>query len=160
MAVLIEGLSVVIRCEAIVKKFFGGVNTFMDSLPNLTLCSDGELACVHFMVPRDVQTYVEYLTRKGLTFKENNKSIDMVVVDQIHGMTIDCDWAVLGETDWNNNANHTIVVCCAEPTRVEQMFHLQISMSEGGFLRGRILKGSLMGLKIHIYRMKFVHKHY
>ncbi|OZG73034.1 hypothetical protein BTA51_13860 [Hahella sp. CCB-MM4] len=121
MAVLIEALSVVIRCEAIVKKYSGGVNAFMAALPNETLCSDGELACVNFMVPKDVQAYVENLISNGLTFKQSDKAIDIVVVDQMRGMTTDCDWAEIGESDWNSNPNHTIAVCCARPTKVDRI---------------------------------------
>lgn len=121
MAVLIEALSVVIRCEAIVKKYSGGVDAFMAALPNKTLCSDGELACVNFMVPKDVQTYVEYLTGNGLTFKQSDKAIDIVVVDQQRGMTTLCDWVDFGETDWNNNPDQPISVCCAKPTKLNNV---------------------------------------
>ena len=121
MAVLIEALSVVIRCEAIVKKFLGGANAFMAALPNNSLCSDGELACVNFMVPADVQAYVEYLTDKGLTFKRSDKAIDIVVVDQQRGVTIACDWVDFGETDWNSNPDQPISVCCAKPTKLSNV---------------------------------------
>jgi hypothetical protein len=121
LAILIEALTVVIRCEAIVEKFAGGVEAFMASLPNKTLCSDGELACVSFMVPADVQVYVEYLKKNGLVYKQLDKSIDMVVVDQQSGMTTACDWADFGETDWNNNSSQPISVCCARPTKINQV---------------------------------------
>jgi hypothetical protein len=98
MAVLIEAISVVIRCEAIVKKFMGGVEAFMASLPNKTLCSDGELACVNFMVPTDVQAYVEYLTKNRLTYKQSDESVDIVVVDQQLGMTTVCSWYFWGQS--------------------------------------------------------------
>lgn len=122
MAVLVEGLSVVIRCEAIVKSFFGGQHAFIESLPNKTLCSDGELASISFMVPRDVKTYVDYLTKCGLVFKEADKAVDLVVVDQQSGMTIDCDWAEIGESDWDGNPDQTIRVCCARPTKIDRIF--------------------------------------
>lgn len=117
MAVLVEALSVVVRCEAVVKKFSGGVDAFMATIPNETLCSDGELVCVSFMVPKDVQTYVEYLTSNGLTFKELDKAVDIVVIDQQRGMTTFCDWGEFGETDWENNPDQSISVCCAIPTK-------------------------------------------
>ena len=40
LAVLVEALSVVVRCEAIVKKYSGGADAFMSAIPNKTLCSD------------------------------------------------------------------------------------------------------------------------
>ncbi|MBC3919144.1 hypothetical protein H8L32_16755 [Undibacterium sp. CY18W] len=111
MAVLIEAISVVLRCESIVNRFSGGVEHFMSSIPNKTLCSDGELASVSFMVPADVKSYVEYLVRQGLVFKNDGIAMDLVVVDQRRGMTSDCDWAIFGEADWNNNPKCPISVC-------------------------------------------------
>ncbi len=111
MAVLIEAISVVLRCESIVKRFSGGVEHFMSSIPNKTLCSDGELASVSFMVPKDVKNYVEYLVRQGLVFKNDGIAMDLVVVDQRRGMTSDCDWAIFGEADWNNSPKCPISVC-------------------------------------------------
>ena len=121
MAVLIEALSVVIRCEVIVKKLSGGVDAFMATVPNKTLCSDGELACISFMVPADVQAYVEFLTSKGLVFKESDKAVDIVVVDQQKGMTILCDWVNFGKTDWDNNPAQSVSVCCAKPTKLNNV---------------------------------------
>ena len=111
MAVLIEAISVVLRCESIVKRFSGGIEYFISSLPNRTLCSDGELACINFMVPADVKNYVEYLISQGLVFKDSEMAVDLVVVDQKRGMTSDCDWVIFGEADWNNDPTCPISVC-------------------------------------------------
>lgn len=119
MAVLIEALTVVIRCEAIVKKYTGGIETFTASVPNKTLCADGELAGVSFMVPADVQRYIEHLEHNGLIYKESDTSIDIVVVDQIRGITSPCDWVDFGETNWNNDPQSPISVCCAKETKVD-----------------------------------------
>jgi hypothetical protein len=121
MAVLIEAISVVLRCESIVKRFFGGVEHFMSSLPNKTLCADGELACVNFMVPVDVKSYVEYLVGQGLVFKESEMAVDLVVVDQKRGMTSDCDWAIFGEADWKNNPAYPISVCQYLPSSIKHV---------------------------------------
>lgn len=121
MAVLVEGLTVVMRCEAIVKKFTGGVDAFKASLPNSTLCSDGEIACVNFMVPVDVQSYIEHLTENGLTYKDDGKSIDIVVVDQTRGPTTLCDWVDFGEANWNNDPKCPISLCCAKETKLNQI---------------------------------------
>lgn len=54
MAVLIEAISVVVRKDAIEKRFPGGWDSFLDEIPNNTLCTDGELVRVGFMSPQDV----------------------------------------------------------------------------------------------------------
>lgn len=114
MAVLIEGLSVVIRCDAVVKSYEGGIEAFVSSVPNSSLCADGYLACVRFLSPVDVGSYIETLKVAGLRHKIETDAIDIVVVDQLKGLCSPCNWAVFGKTDWNNDPNCPISVCSAK----------------------------------------------
>lgn len=117
MAIIIEGLSVVIRCESIVRKFSGGVEAFMDSLPNESLRSDGEIAAVHFMTPADTRAYVSRLVERGLTYRiDEGGPVDIAVVDQRSGPTVVCDWLDFGNADWEDDPDQVIAVCCARPT--------------------------------------------
>lgn len=117
MAVLIEGISVVIRCRSIVEKASGGVAEFMRALPNKTLRSDGELACVHFMTPDATRSYVELLGKTGLVYRgPDDLPVDVVVVDQHHGPMVHCDWLDFGRADWANDPRQPVAVCCARPT--------------------------------------------
>ena len=49
MPVLLEALSVVIRAEALLTRFHGGWDAFVQGVPNRTLCADGFLARVGFL---------------------------------------------------------------------------------------------------------------
>lgn len=51
MAVLVEGISAVIRRKAIDAKLAGGWPRFVAEVPNATLCADDNLARVGFMSP-------------------------------------------------------------------------------------------------------------
>lgn len=95
MAVLVEALSVVVRVNRIRSKFAGGLEAFKKSIPNGTFCMDSRLARVGFMNPVDVENYVAYLERNGLTFISNGKAKDIVVIDQFKGPTVACDWIEL-----------------------------------------------------------------
>ncbi|HEX8029253.1 MAG TPA: hypothetical protein VF491_12355 [Vicinamibacterales bacterium] len=118
MAILIEGLSVVVRCQSIVQKTIGGVDAFKASLPNDTLRSDGEIAAVHFMTPADTKAYVLQLVKVGLVYRaDEGAPVDIAVVDQRSGPTVPCDWLDFGEADWDNDPEQVISVCCARPTR-------------------------------------------
>jgi hypothetical protein len=121
MAVLIEGISVVVRCEAVVRVHPGGAAAFTAEVPNQTMCADGELARVGFMTPRDAQIYVEHLGARGLKYHEGKSALDLVVVDQRAGMLVACDWAEFGSTHWNNNPAQPISVCRAKPTRIDRV---------------------------------------
>ncbi len=62
MAVLVEGISLVVRLEALQEKIPGGWEAFRSSVPNSTLCADGEVARVGFMSPADVEAFVRVRT--------------------------------------------------------------------------------------------------
>jgi hypothetical protein len=118
MPILIEGISVVILCHSIVEKMSGGVDYFYKNLPNKTLRSDGDLACLHFMTPHDTKAYVDFLNNSGLTYRDKNGApIDIIVVDQNRGPMVSCDWLDFGHADWNNNPGQTVAVCRAKFTK-------------------------------------------
>lgn len=92
MAVLIEGISVVVKHRAIDQKFDGGWNAFVASVPNATFCSNGDLARVGFLDPPDVKSHIGTLEKSGLRIIAETEFIDGAVVDQQRGPTLQCDW--------------------------------------------------------------------
>jgi len=92
MPVLIEGISVVIRCDTLEKKYQGGLRQYIHDVPNITFCTDNEITRVGFMVPTDVGGYINNLKKHGLIFAEDGHFIDIAVVDMLHGFTAKCDW--------------------------------------------------------------------
>ncbi len=92
MAVLVEGISVVVRRDAIDAGYPGGWPAFVENAPNATLCTDRELARIGFLDPRAVETFVAALTAHGLVFVDAGCCVDMVVVDQQRGPTVRCEW--------------------------------------------------------------------
>jgi len=96
MAVLVEGISVIVKRDAIVAVYPGGWDAFVRGAPNRTLCADTELARVGFMTPQDVETFVKHLEQVGLRFLADGKSVDIVIVDQNEGPTTPCDWLQFG----------------------------------------------------------------
>lgn len=92
MAVLIEGISVVVRWDAIDRSFSGGRSAFLATLPNKTYCGDDDLARVGFMAPAHVQAYVRFLESNGLTFVAERRAVDLAVVDQVRGPTSRVGW--------------------------------------------------------------------
>jgi hypothetical protein len=92
MAVLVEGISVIVRRDAIETKYDGGWDAFVDNVPNATLCADDEIARVGFMGPADVEAFVRHLERNGLQFVESGKAIDLAIADQQEGPITECGW--------------------------------------------------------------------
>ena len=92
MAVLVEGISVLVRKDSVQNKMISGDARFRLLIPNATFCEDDQLARVGFLDPAEVGSYIDELANVGLTFVEDGKSIDIVVCDQQRGPTVDCDW--------------------------------------------------------------------
>jgi hypothetical protein len=96
MAVLVEGISVIVRKDSISKKMQGGEAAFRKMIPHGNVCDDDELERVGFTTPQETKEFVGKLTDAGLTFFENEKCVDIVVCDQQRGPTISCDWIEFG----------------------------------------------------------------
>jgi hypothetical protein len=96
MAVLVEAISVIVRVDSINEKFPCGWIGFKDHVPNQTLCADNELARVGFMTPEDVKNFVGALECAGLVYRDGGKAKDLVVVDQLRGPAVPCDWIEFG----------------------------------------------------------------
>ena len=92
MAVLTEGISVVIRRDAIEAKLNGGWQAVLDHAPKRTLCTDGLLASVGFKRPDDVERFIQFLERSGLVFLEDGTAKDISVVDMLTGPTVNTPW--------------------------------------------------------------------
>ena len=100
MAVLVEGISVVTRRDAIEKKMPGGWARFSSLVPNSTLCFDDELARVGFLDPGAVSAFIAQLESEELTFLAGGQPVDFAVVDQQAGPTTRCDWLEFTRIKW------------------------------------------------------------
>jgi len=110
MAILIEGISVVIKVTSIFE-LSNGWEEFLTYVPNETLCSDNEIARVGFMTPDDVQHFIDKLESHGLVYQEHGEAQDIAVADQIHGISTKCAWLEFGHINWNNNPKQRVAAC-------------------------------------------------
>ena len=103
MAVLVEGISVIIRRDAIESKYRGGWRAFIDDVPNSTLCVDDDIARIGFMGPPDTEAFVKHIERKGLQFLDGGKPVDLAIADQERGLTTECDWLEFGKLGFRDS---------------------------------------------------------
>lgn len=122
MAVLIEGISVVVRCSAIAERFPGAWPAFRDAIPNTTLCCDNELARIGFMAPDDANAHIERLSAQGILYLAEGKARDLVIADQQYGLTAPCDWAEFGRVDWAGDPKKKIAACRAVGSQCRQVY--------------------------------------
>ena len=121
MAVLIEGISVVIRAERLLRLFPGGWDAFQAFVPTLNLCADNELVRVGFRSNKDVEPFVAQLQSVGLEHLRDGAAIDMAVVDQTRGIAVPCDWLEYGHAEIDDKGTR-IAVCSLVGSKVEGIF--------------------------------------
>ena len=92
MAVLVEGISVVVRISSIQQKFAGGGASFRKLIPHQQFCMDGQLASVNFMAGNDVRAFADELERHGLTVFDGQAFVDVAVVDMHKDVLAPAPW--------------------------------------------------------------------
>jgi len=122
MAVLVEGISVVIKVSSIFEKISNGWEGFKELVPNDTLCSDSELARVGFMTPDDVKPFIRKLEDNGLMFQVKDRAEDITVIDQLTGSTIECDWIEFGHINIDNDPQKKVAACRLVGSNEDQIF--------------------------------------
>ena len=123
MAVLVEGISVIIRREVIEDKFPGGWEAFVEDVPNETLCADDQLARVGFMSPVDVKAYIQHLEEFGFCYLSQGRAVDLVVIDQLQGPAAPCEWGQFGHVAVGGNESHRVSACRAAGSTVNMLIH-------------------------------------
>ncbi len=110
MAVLAEALSVVVRIDAL-RRAFADIEAFAGTVPNNSLCADGELARVGFLMATDVREYVRAMKAYGLVFLHDGQAKDLAVIDQRNGPTTPCAWLEFGPTPCGGEPGRLVSAC-------------------------------------------------
>lgn len=92
MPVLVEAFSVIIKDSSINSKFKGGIDGFIDTIPNWSYCKDNDIHRIGFKTPDENRKYIQLLEQNGLTFVADNEFVDIAVVDMLTGATLKCSW--------------------------------------------------------------------
>lgn len=122
MAVIVEGISVVIRCDRLLTAFGNDWAAFKRIVPNRTLCADNELVRVGFMVPADVKTFVEILQSSGLAYLVDGAAKDLIVIDQLRGPVVKCDWVEFGHVNLAGELKKWVAACQLSGSRQSRVF--------------------------------------
>lgn len=119
MAVLVEGISVISRTEAIFARYLGLWSAFCADIPNRTLTYDSEVAGVSFMTSDDTQSFIDRLAIRGLILPNSGFSADVAVVHQLSGIQTPCDWLEFGRS---RNGLNRLAFCRMVGTECRQIF--------------------------------------
>jgi len=111
MAVLIEAYSVVIKGDSLLNKWPGGWKAFESAVPNKTLCTDGSLVRVGFMVYQDAIEYCRTLGVNNLVAVTKEKDGDYVLVGQLEGPMFKPEWLKFEHMEKAKDDTKKIAVC-------------------------------------------------
>ena len=135
MAVLCEGISVIVRRDSIDKNFKGGWAGFLETVPNSTMCTDGELVRVGFLSPADVANYIHELEDLGLQFQPKKRPFDLfdekraiddiAVVDQQRGLTQPCAWLESTRVAADDQDGKILICWLFDGPRIAHGMHLK-----------------------------------
>ena len=93
MSVLVIATSVIVRRTDIDSRYRGGLEAYARDCPNVTFRADPFLVAVSFMTPSDVTHFIDRtVARTGLVFEDQGRFVDIAVVEQMSGPTLDCPW--------------------------------------------------------------------
>lgn len=92
MAVLIEGINVIVPYWKIEEKYPGGVARYRQDAPLGTFCTDGLLTRVGFASADDADTYLQGLHHLGLVLMAEDRCADAALVDEQVGTPAACSW--------------------------------------------------------------------
>lgn len=109
--VLVEGICVLVRMDAIHRRQPGGWRAFRALVPNRTLCADAELARVGFTGESEAVAFAEGLQKLGLKHLWEGRAIDIVVVDQVRGPLAPCDWLALQQVKLTPTGPRILAAC-------------------------------------------------
>lgn len=119
MAVLVEGISVIARTQAIADHYDGGWDAFEERMPEETLCNDGQLTRLGFRSRAAAEAFIRHLEEQGLTHLQEGESVDIALVDQLQGCITKTDWLQFARVPWNKGKDRISVCWLFEGPRLD-----------------------------------------
>lgn len=130
MAILIEGISVVVRRAAVEATYPGGWDAFLDAVPAQRFCADDELACIGFDTTEEAEEFCTALAESGLRFSDGEEGdageeADVAVVDQFDGVILPAGWLECARLDFDAEGHEIVVGWIYEGPHIPGEIHLE-----------------------------------
>lgn len=126
MAVLVEGISVVVRYDAIDRRFAGGRRKFLEAVPNQTFCADDDLARVGFTLPENAEAFGQLLEEGGLIPVRDGHAVDFAVVEQLSGPVAPVDWLGYARVPFDGSGSEVAVCWLNKGPRMAAGLHVPL----------------------------------
>lgn len=121
MAVLIEGVCLLLRCDAVERLYPGGVKALASACTAEAVCADDELMSLTFDDSDAAEDYLAELEQYGFRHLVNDLAIDAVLADPHLGPISPCGWADYGQVTIESDPNKRVAVCSMPGAEVSEL---------------------------------------
>jgi len=119
MTVLVEGVSVIIKLEAIERVVPDGFEGFRQYIPNYAWCKDAYIFRQAFLSKEDAKEFTDKLESLSLVHIGAEGAQDFALVDQMYGIANRCKWLEFGHVNLENDAKKRVAACQLRGTKTE-----------------------------------------
>jgi hypothetical protein len=135
VAVLIEGVCLLLRCDAVERVYPGGVAALAVEHTAEAVCADDELVSLTFADSDAAEDYLAELEPYGLRHLVNDMAVDAVFADPHIGPISPCGWAEYGQATIDGDPNKRVALCAMPGADVSDLcvpkgWRFQGSLSE------------------------------
>lgn len=121
MAVLVEGVCLLLRCEAVEKHYPGGVTALAAACPAEAVCADEDLMALTFEDSDAAEDYLAELEQLGFRHLYNDMAVDAVLADPHLGPVSPCGWAEYGQATVDADPNKRVAICSMPGAEVSDL---------------------------------------
>jgi hypothetical protein len=118
MAVLVEGVCLLLRCEAVEKRYPGGVAALAEACTAEAVCADDDLMALTFEDSDAAEDYLAELEQLGFRHLYNDMAVDAVLADPHLGPVSPCGWAEYGQAEIDADPNKRVALCAMPGTDI------------------------------------------
>jgi len=119
MTVLVEGVSVIIKLDAIERAIPDGFEGFRQYIPNYAWCKDSYIIRQAFLSKEDAKEFTDKLESLGLVHMGTEGAQDFVLADQMYGVANRCNWLEFGHVNLDNDIEKKVAACRLRGTKTE-----------------------------------------
>jgi hypothetical protein len=121
MAVLVEGVCLLLRCEAVARLYPGGVNALAEACTAEAVCADDDLMALTFDDSDAAEDYLAELEEYGFRHLVNDMAMDAVLADPHLGPVSPCGWAEYGQATVDSDPSKRVALCAMPGTDLEAL---------------------------------------
>lgn len=116
MAVLVEGVCLLLRCEAVERHYPGGPTALAKACPAEAVCADEDLMALTFDDYGAADDFLAELQAYGLRHLFHGVAVDAVLADPYVGPVSACGWAEYGQAMVAADPKQRVAVCAMPGT--------------------------------------------